>query len=101
MASIFTCPVCRGDLRLRAGWKNYRVCARCGARCRVDARTRRRQWLLATLALATLLLALAAQRHGFPWSLLTLVGGSGLFVYLGFMLSRIRWVEMPERSDDE
>ena len=77
-------------------WKRYRVCPECNAKYVPDARTRSRLVLLVVFALATVALAVASHVYGYPWSLATVLCGTGLFIFLGYILSRMRYVEFRD-----
>lgn len=101
MSAKMNCPVCGSDMRSRSmlahySLKPYRVCPDCQAKYTVDTSTKRRQLLLAVFAVMTLMLSVAAYLNGFPWSLATFLSGTGLLIYVGYTLSKMRYVEFRD-----
>ena len=99
MSANLNCPVC-GSAMLSAPMRDHtrfrgnRVCPDCGRVLTVDASTKKRLWLLVAFAFTTLLLSARSFADGFPWSLMTVLSAIGLFVYLGYFLSKVRYVEV-------
>ena len=102
MSAKMNCPVCGSDMRNRSmlahySMKPYRVCPDCQAKYTVDTNTRKRRLLIAIFAMTTLMLSVASYLHGFPWTLATFMVGTALFIYVGYALSRMTYVEYPDR----
>ena len=95
------CPACGSDMRSRSlvshySIKPYRVCPDCGAKYRADAKTRKRQAALAVLALLMLGLTIAAGIKGAAWLMPAIVSHIVLWVYLGYMLSKVNYVQYSD-----
>lgn len=80
-------------MSIRDNLKSYRVCPDCGARYTVDADTRKRVWMIVFLALMTVGISVVAFQKGYPWSLASLLSGTGLLFYLGYTLSKMSYVK--------
>jgi len=92
------CPVCGSKMLNRSiyahySWKPYRVCPDCRAKYTADSGTRSRQLLIAVFATLTLVLSIASYIDGSPWTWLTFLAGTGLLIYVGYTLSRMKYVE--------
>jgi hypothetical protein len=74
-------------------FKPYRVCPDCQTKYIADRRTKSRLRLVAVWALVTAALSVLAYIKGPPWSLLPLLSGIGLLVYVGYSLSKVTYVE--------
>ena len=75
------------------GFKAYRVCPDCKTKYTTDPDTKKRVPVIAVVALLTLALSTAGLLVGTPWGFMAFVAGSGLLVYVGFVLSRMRYIE--------
>lgn len=73
--------------------KPYRVCPDCQSKYTTDDKTRMRSWVLAIFGLFTIALSTAGFLIGFPWGLAAFVSATGLLIYLGYVLSKTRYVE--------
>ena len=75
------------------GFKPYRVCPDCHARYTTDPGTRKRVLVIVVFALFTLALSTAGFLIGYPWGILAFLAGTGLLVYVGYVLSNMTYVE--------
>jgi len=73
--------------------KSYSVCPDCQARYTTDAGTRKRGLIIAFLALLTMIISTAGFLAGFPRGLAAFLAGIGLLGYVGYALSKIKYVE--------
>jgi len=92
------CPACGSDRRSRimsAGihLKPYRVCPDCQSKYTVDPATKRRGLVIVLFAIATVGFSVLGFTRGSPWSLITFMCGTGLLVYLGYVLSNMTYVD--------
>ena len=95
------CPVCGSDMRSRSllshySLKPYRVCPDCNAKYTTDSKTKKRQIPVIILALIALGLTLAVHWKGFGWLLPAVVSYIILWVYAGYVLSKVTYVQYPE-----
>lgn len=93
-----TCPICQSDMRSRNllshySLKPYRVCPDCQGRYTADARTKKRNRVIAVLGLLTIALSIAGLNYGFPWGVASFLAGTVLLVYVGYGLSKLKYVE--------
>ena len=49
--------------------------------------------MVAIFAVLTIALSVAGFALGFPWGLAAFLGGTGLLVYVGYVLSKMEYVE--------
>ena len=82
-----------GDLLSLHGFKAYRVCPDCKARYTTDPSTKKHALVIAVFALLTLTLSIAGLLIGFPWGILAFLVGTGLLVYVGYVLSKMMYIE--------
>lgn len=101
MPPQMNCPVCSSDMRSRSllshySLKPYRVCPDCQARYTADSKSKRRQVLIAILALVALGLTAAVRFEGLGWLLPAVASYIVLWVYVGYALSKIVYVRYPD-----
>jgi hypothetical protein len=74
----------------------YRVCPDCGGKYTADADSRRRQWPIAVLSLAALVLTVLAGSGyaGLVWP--ALASHVALWGYIAFAIARLRYVRYPD-----
>ncbi len=98
MPPQMNCPVCGSDMRSRSvlshySLKPYRVCPDCNAKYTADSKTKKRQIPILILALTALGLTFAVRLNGFVWLLPAVVSHIILWVYLGYALSKVAYVQ--------
>lgn len=49
--------------------------------------------MIAILGLLTIVLSIAGFLYGFPWGVAAFLGGTVLLVYVGYVLSKLEYVE--------
>jgi uncharacterized protein (DUF983 family) len=95
------CPVCGSDMRSRSllshySLKPYRVCPDCKARYTSDARTRKRQIPIVLLAVIASGATIAVGLKGLVWVLPAVLSHIVLWGYIGYALSKMRYVRYPD-----
>ena len=103
MPPQMNCPVCGSDMRTKSlflggGFKPYRVCPDCRSEYTTDKKTKKRAVLIAIYSLMTAVLSVAAFLAGFPFGLFVAAAGAGLLVFVGYTLSRMRYVEYRNKK---
>lgn len=101
MPCMMNCPVCGSDMRSRSlladfSLKPCRVCPDCNAKYRADAKTRRRQVPIIILALIASSLTFAVSLKGIVWLLPAVVSHIILWTYIGYVLSKLTYVQYPD-----
>jgi len=101
MPRQMNCPVCGSDMRSRSLFsrydlKPYRVCPDCNARYTTDLKTRKRQVPMLLLALIALGLSAAIGIRGFVWLLPAVVSYIILWVYVGYAVSKVTYVQYQD-----
>ena len=76
--------------------KPYRVCPDCNAKYTADSKTKKRQIPIMLLALTAVGLTFAVRWKGFVWLLPAMVNYIILWVYVGYALSKVTYVQYPE-----
>ena len=92
------CPVCGSDMRGESllfpqRLKSFRVCPDCHAKYTTDASTKKRGQVVAVFAILTLTLSMAGLLIGFPWGILAFIVGTGLLIYVGYVVSKMTYIE--------
>jgi len=92
------CPRCGSDMRTRSmlsyyNLKPYRVCPDCSAKYIADPKTRKRQIPIIILTLIALGLTAAVGLEGFAWLLPAIGSHIILWVYIGYTLSKVVYVQ--------
>ena len=98
MSPQMNCPVCGSDMRSRSlfshySLKPYQVCPDCGAKYTTDSKTRRRQVPIFILAMIMLGMTAVVGIKGFAWLLPAIASHIILWVYVGYAVSRIKYVQ--------
>ena len=75
------------------GLTAYLVCPDCKVNYTADAKTGKRALMIAVFAILTLGLSVAGLIAGFPWGLLAFVAGTGLLACVGYVLSKMTYIE--------
>ena len=76
--------------------KPYRVCPDCNAKYTTDPKTRKRQIPIVILALTVLGLTFAVHMKGFVWLLPAVASHIILWVYVGYALSNVVYVQYSD-----
>lgn len=101
MPPQMNCPMCGSDMRSRNllprfSLKPYRVCPDCNAKYAPDSKTRKRQVPVVILALIALGLTAAVGLKGFGWLLPAVASHIILWIYIGYAISHVTYVEYPD-----
>ena len=101
MPPQMNCPVCGSDMRSRSllshySLKPYRVCPDCNARYTSDLNTKKRQVPIVLLILIALGLTVAVGLRGFIWLLPAVLSHIILWVYVGYAVSKVTYVQYPD-----
>ena len=101
MPNQMRCPVCGsdmrgGDLLSFQGLKAYRVCPDCKSKYTTDPETKKRALMIVFFALLTLALSTAGLLVGPPWGFLAFMAGTGLLIYVGYVLSKMTYIEYQD-----
>jgi uncharacterized protein (DUF983 family) len=95
------CPACGSDMRSRNllshySVKPYRVCPDCNAKYTSDLKSKRRQVPIIVLTLITLGLFITVTLKGSVWLLPAVVSLIVLWVYVGYALSKVTYVQFHD-----
>lgn len=101
MPPKINCPVCGSDMRGRSllsyySLKPYRVCPDCNGKYTTDSNTKKRQIPIIVLTLIALGCAIAISVKGFIWLLPTIISNIILWVYVGYVVSKVSYVKYQD-----
>jgi len=101
MPPKMNCPACGSDMRSRSllshySLKPYRVCPDCHAKYTSDSKSKRRQVPILVLGLITLGLLIEVTMKGSIWILPAFVSLIVLWVYVGYALSKVTYVQFHD-----
>ena len=101
MPPKMNCPMCGSDMRGRSlqsrySLKPYRVCPDCGDKYTADPKTKQRQFPIIILVLIALGSTAAVALKGHMWLLPAMLSNIVLWCYVGYAVSRVKYVQYSD-----